>query len=94
MALNCSVKPKAMLGVGGVTVMDTSRAAVTVNVAVPETGPLGADTPVKVAVMAIEPAATAVASPCEPAALLMLAAPVLEDDQSTCVVRFWLVWSV
>jgi hypothetical protein len=33
--MNCFVVPKAMLGVTGVTAMDTSVAAVTVSVAVP-----------------------------------------------------------
>ena len=74
--------------------MDTRVAGVTVNVEVPETGPLGAEAPVKVAVMVVEPVAAEVASPCEPAALLMLATFGLEDDQVTCVVRFWWVWSV
>ena len=36
-AVNCSVSPLAMLGFGGVTAMDTSVAAVTVNVAAGET---------------------------------------------------------
>ena len=69
--------------------MDTRVAGVTVNVEVPEIGPLGAEAPVKVAVMVVEPVAAEVASPCEPAALLTLATFALEDDQVTCVVRFW-----
>ena len=94
MAVNCSVRPAAILGVGGVTLMDTNCADVTVNVAVPETVSLGAAGPLNIAVMVVEPATAEVARPCEPAALLMLATFGLEDDQVTCVVRFWLVWSV
>ncbi len=42
-----------------------------------------------VAVMTVEPGATAVAKPLLPPALLMVATPVLLDDQLTWVVRFW-----
>ncbi len=60
--------------------------AVTVSVAVPETLP-------DVALMVVDPAATAVASPCEPAALLIVATPVLDELQVTTVVRICVVLS-
>jgi hypothetical protein len=56
-----------MLGLGGVISMDTSVASVMVKDVVPEMLP-------DVAVIVAEPAATAVASPLEPAALLIVAA--------------------
>jgi hypothetical protein len=70
-----------MLGLAGVTVMDTSVAAVTVSVVDPDILP-------DVAVIVVEPAATEVASPLEPAALLMVATPAVDDFQVTPVVRF------
>lgn len=57
---------------------------VTVNVVVAE---MLSDT----AVMVTVPAATAVASPLEPAALLIVAMPVPEELQVTVVVMFWVV---
>ncbi len=54
---------------------------VTVSVAVPETLP-------DIAVIVVEPAATEVASPLEPAALLMAATAVVDELQVTAVVRF------
>ena len=65
----------------GVTWIDTSVAEVTVSEVLPEMLP-------RVAEIVVLPAATELASPCEPLALLMLAAPVLLEDQVTCVVRF------
>jgi hypothetical protein len=41
-----------------------------------------------VALIVVEPAAMDVASPWEPAALLIVAIPVLEEFQVTSVVRF------
>jgi len=73
--------PLAMLGFGGVTPIDTRVAAVTVSGVEPET-------PLKVAVMLVEPCADAVASPLEPAVLLMLAVAGAEEFQLTAVVRF------
>ena len=78
--MNCSLVPFAMLGFAGVTAMDTNVADVTDRVVLPEMLPL-------VAEMLVPPAEAEVASPCEPAALLMVAVPVLEEDQITCVVR-------
>jgi hypothetical protein len=61
--------------------MDTSVAAVTVWV-------VEFDMPPDVAVIVVVPAATAVTNPLEPAALLMVATPVLDEFQVTVVVRF------
>ena len=57
-------------------------AAVTVRVELPEILPL-------VAVIVAEPTPVDVVSALAPAALLTVAALVLEDDQVTWVVRFW-----
>ena len=40
------------------------------------------------------PTAAELASPCEPLALLIVATPVLEEAQVTCVVRFCVELSV
>ena len=62
--------------------MAVSTAAVTVSVTAGEvTAPL-------VAVMLAVPAVAEVADPLLPAALLMVATPVFEDDQVTLLVRF------
>ena len=61
--------------------MDTSVAGVTVSVVDPDTLP-------DAAVIVVEPAATGVANPLEPAALLIVATPVLDELQATAVVRF------
>ena len=66
--MNCWVVPLAMLGVGGVISMNMSGASGMVSDVVPEMLP-------DVAVIVVEPAATAVASPLDPAALLMVATP-------------------
>jgi hypothetical protein len=75
-----------MLGLVGVTVMDTSVAEVTVSVDDPDILP---DT----AVIVVEPAATAVASPLEPAELLTAATAAAEELQITDVVRSCVVLS-
>jgi hypothetical protein len=67
-AVNCWVVLLEIAGSGGVISMDTSVAVVMVRDVVPEILP-------DVAVIVVEPAATAVASPLYPAALLMVAAP-------------------
>ena len=77
----------AMLGVAGVTAIDTNVAEVTVSVVLPEMAPLVAET-VEV------PAAAELANPGVPAALLMVATLVLEDAQLTCAVRFCVELSV
>jgi hypothetical protein len=60
--------------------------AVTDNAAVPDTLP-------DAALIVVEPAATAVARPLEPAALLTVAAAALDELQVTAAVRFWVVLS-
>ncbi len=70
-----------MLGLPGVTAMDTKVAAVTVRVVEPDTLP-------DVAVIVVVPAAIDVARPLEPTALLIVATPVLEEPHVTAVVRF------
>ena len=84
--MNCFAVPSAMLGLGGSTAIDSSVAAVTVNVVEPEMLP-------SVAVIVLLPTATGVAKPLEFAALLIVAVTVLEELQITdvvmsCVVPF------
>jgi hypothetical protein len=77
-AANCFVVPTAMLGLAGVTVIETSVAELTVNDEVPLTDP-------EVAVMVAVPAPTPAASPLE----LMLATELEDElqfsDVSSCV---------
>jgi hypothetical protein len=75
-----------MLGLVGVTVIDSSVAEVTVKVAEPESPP-------DVAVIVVEPAAADVARPLEPAVLLMAATPEDDEFQVTAVVRSCVVLS-
>ena len=77
MAVNCRVVPIAKLAGLGVTEIDLSTLAVTVNVAVPLT-------PLRVAVTALEPAATAVAIPDE----LIVATAVFADVQLAVALTF------
>jgi hypothetical protein len=69
-----------MLGFGGVTVIDTRAAAVTVSVVEPETLP-------EVAVIVVEPIASDAANPPEPAWLLMVAMDVSAELHVTELVR-------
>ena len=69
-----------MLGVTGDTSIDSSVAAVTVNVVLPVTVPLVADT-------LVLPTPAVVARPFVPEVLLTVATPPFEDVQVTCVVR-------
>jgi len=85
-AVNCLVVPSAMLGFVGSTSTDTSVAAVTVSVVLPEIPP-------NVAVIVVDPAAAAAASPLEPAELLTVATVVDEEVQVTEAVIFWLLLS-
>ena len=73
-----------MLVLVGVTARDTSVAGVTLRVVEAERLP-------EVAVTVVEPAATEVATPLKPAALLIVAAAVLEEFQVTAAVRSWVV---
>lgn len=75
-----------MAGLAGVTAIERRLAGLTVRVVVAEMLP-------EVAVIVVDPAATDVARPLDPAALLIVAAPVLEEDQVTDAVRFWVVLS-
>lgn len=74
--MSCSVPPLPTPEFAGVTAMETSVAAVTVNEVEP-------DTPLKVAVMVLVPAATALANP----AVLMVATLVVPEVQVTFEVR-------
>ncbi len=76
-AVNCSVPPAATDGFTGVTAMDTSVAAVTVSVVLPEIAPL-------VALMVVPPAFSADAKP----AALIVAVVVLDDAHVTLLVMF------
>ena len=80
----CWVVPRIMLGLVGVTAMDTSVAAVTARVVDPDMVP-------DVAVSVVEPVVVGVANPFDPAALLMVATLVLEELQVAVVVRFWVL---
>jgi hypothetical protein len=75
-----------MLGLAGVTVMDTSVAEVTVSVVDPDILP-------DIAVIVVEPAATDVAKPLEPAALLTAATAAVDEFQVTAVVKSCVVLS-
>jgi len=86
-AVSCVWRPFGILGLVGVTPMDTSVAAVTVSVADPETLP-------SVAVMVAGPWPAAVTSPLEPGALLTEPTLVAEDVQAAELVRFCVVLSV
>jgi hypothetical protein len=78
-AVNCSVVRSTMVGLAGVTAIETSAAGVTVKLVDPEIAP-------KVAVMVTAPWLTELANPLEPDALLIEATPVLEELQVTAVV--------
>jgi hypothetical protein len=75
-----------MLGLVGETWIDTSVAEVTVSMVLP-------DLPPNVAVIVVEPEATTVARPLEPAVLLIVAAAGSDELQVTAAVRSWLVLS-
>jgi hypothetical protein len=75
-----------MLGLVGVTAIEDRVAFVTVRVVVPETAP-------RVALIVVEPAATDVASPLEPAVLLIVATGTDEELHVTNDVIFCVVAS-
>jgi len=85
-AVNCRVVPSAMLGLDGVIARVSSVAGVTVRIVLSEK-------PLKVAVIIVEPTATGVANPFEPAALLIVAAERDAELQVTSFVRSCVVWS-
>ena len=78
--MSCCLVPLAMLGLVGVTAMDTSFAAVTVRVVEPDMLPL-------VAVMVALPVPTLVAKPSLPEALETAATEDFVDDQVAATVR-------
>jgi hypothetical protein len=75
-AVNCSVRPSAMLGLAGVRAIDVRTAGLTVKVVAALIEP-------SVAVMVVEPVASAWATP----ALEMVATEAFADAQTTDVVR-------
>src|ERR1700722_3194384 len=77
-AVNCWVWPWAIEAVVGDTAMLTKTAGVTVSTAVPEMSP-----EVAVIVVAPDPLAVAVARPCDPAVLEIVAVEVTDEDQVT-----------
>jgi hypothetical protein len=79
-AVNCCVPPPGMLGVAGVMLIETSVAEVTVSVVLP-------DIPPSVALIVLVPTLTELASPFEPAALLIVATVSADEDQVTADVR-------
>ena len=88
-AVNCLLTmPEEVkrVNVAGVTSIDSSTAGVTVSVVDPEMLP-------DVAVIVVEPIATAVASPFDPARLLMVATLVFEEFQVTNEETSWVVLS-
>ena len=84
--MNCLDVPFATLGLVGVIAMDTSVAELTVRVVDPEMLP-------DAAVIVVEPVATEAANPFEPAALLIVATPVLAELQVAAAVRSCVVLS-
>lgn len=83
-ALNCLLVPTMLVEFAGVTEMDATAAEV--SVVEPEMLP-------EVAVMVVEPKATAVASPLVPWVSPMVATAVSDDFQVTEAVRSWAVLS-
>ncbi len=75
-----------MLGLVGVISRETSVAGVTVSVVDPDVEP-------DVAVIIVEPMAAAVATPSEPAVLLIPATDGDDELQTTIDVRSWVVLS-
>ncbi len=83
--MNCCVLPIGMLGVAGVTAMETNVADVTLSVTAGEL------TLPSVAVICEVPIVKLVARPFVPAALLIVATVVLDDVQVTPVRVWWLL---
>jgi hypothetical protein len=80
-AVNCCVPACAIEGLTGDSAIEVSVADVTVRAVDPDMLP-------DVAVIVAEPAATEEAKPLEPAALLTVATPVLDELQVTAVDTF------
>jgi len=85
-AINCFVVPMAILGLVGVTAIDTSAAGVTVSAVLPDTFVVGS-----VAMIMVGPWATGVAIPFEPNELLIFATDVDAVLQITDAVRSFVV---
>ena len=83
-AMNCCVVPSEIDRLAGVTAIETNAAAVTVNVVLPAIEP-------EVAVILAEPVPTALANPCELAALLIVATMVVSELHCTVFVMFCMV---
>ena len=79
-AVYCWVSPTGTFCAAGDTAMDTSAAGITVMTAVPVVEP-------SVAVMVAAPVALAVARPCDPDVLEIVAVDVDDDDHVTMLVR-------
>ena len=82
MAANCLVPPATTLGLTGITAIDCSAVGVTDSTVVPVT-------PSNVALIEELPGANAVARPCEPKSLEIVAIEVAADAHVTRLVRFW-----
>jgi hypothetical protein len=82
-ATNCWVAPLAIDGFVGVTAIEFSVAAVTVNTVLPLTAP-------RVALIVLVPVPTPVAKPPE----LIVAVPVVPEAQVTVPVTFWVLLSL
>jgi hypothetical protein len=85
-AVNCRVLPFAMLGLIGVTSREVRTAVVTVRSVVPSFSVVGS-----IALIVVKPTSIDVASPLEPAALLIVATDPFEElhvtsDDISCVV--------
>jgi hypothetical protein len=81
-AVNCWVPPATIEADAGETLMLTNSSGVTVRTAVPAMSP-----DVAVMVVAPDPLAVAVASPCDPEVFETVAVEVTDDDQVTDEVR-------
>jgi len=84
-AVNCCVLPFAMLGLTGVTSREVRTALVTVRIVVPSISVVGS-----IALIVVKPTTIDVASPLEPAALLIVATDPFEElhvtsDDISCV---------
>ena len=81
--MNCCVEPFEIVGLAGVTAMDCSTAAVTVNTVEPLMAP-------SVALMELVPVATPVARP----PLVIVATDGVAEAHVTCEVRFCVLASL
>ena len=89
MAVNCWFSPSAFELLAGVIASETNSAALTVKLVFADT-----PDPECVAVIVVLPVATVVAKPLVPAALLIVAMLVADEDQVTDPVMSWVVASV